>query len=271
MPDSAYRRISWKLSEMPHAYGPRVHLVGDPVSLSLLGRVCAPQTTQPAFNRLIGKLYTGLVRTVVNREFPRVTRRIPTRMAEQSDAGVLEGEFLDPATRVVCVDIARAGILPSAQCFDFCNELFDPAGVRQDHLIMSRQTDADGAVQGAGIHGDKIGGSIDGAYVLFPDPMGATGTSLATAIRYYLEHHGRKPARMVALHLIVTPQYLRRMSEEHPEVEIYALRLDRGRSAPEVLALGLGERWEAEDGLTDEDYIVPGGGGFGELMNNSWV
>ena len=32
-----------------------------------------------------------------------------------------------------------------------------------------------------------------------------------------------------------------------------------------------GERWAEENGLTDQHYIVPGGGGLGEIMNNSFV
>ena len=52
---------------------------------------------------------------------------------------------------------------------------------------------------------------------------------------------------------------------------VYAVRLDRGLSPPDVLETGLGERWDEERGLNDHQYIVPGGGGFGELMNNSWI
>ena len=37
-------------------------------------------------------------------------------------------------------------------------------------------------------------------------------------------------------HLIVTPEYLRKMTTEHPDVGIYAIRLDRGLSPPEILA-----------------------------------
>jgi hypothetical protein len=38
-----------------------------------------------------------------------------------------------------------------------------------------------------------------------------------------------------------------------------------------VLATVPGERWADERGLTDHHYIVPGGGGLGEIMNNSFV
>ena len=52
---------------------------------------------------------------------------------------------------------------------------------------------------------------------------------------------------------------------------LYALRLDRGLSPPEVLTTAPGELWEKERGLDDRQYIVPGGGGMGEVMNNAYV
>jgi uracil phosphoribosyltransferase len=71
------------------------------------------------------------------------------------------------------------------------------------------------------------------------------------------------------MHLIVTPEYLWRMRSNHPEVVIYAIRLDRGLSNRTVLRCPPGERWAEERGLNDRHYIVPGGGGFGELLNNA--
>ncbi len=77
--------------------------------------------------------------------------------------------------------------------------------------------------------------------------------------------------KIVCLHLIVTPEYVRRLTTDHPDVAIYALRLDRGLSAPEVFSTAPGELWEKERGLDDRQYIVPGGGGMGEVMNNAYV
>ena len=48
---------------------------------------------------------------------------------------------------------------------------------------------------------------------------------------------------------------------------------EAGRSAVlvcEVLETLPGERWDEERGLNEMGYIVPGAGGFGEVMNNSW-
>jgi uracil phosphoribosyltransferase len=72
------------------------------------------------------------------------------------------------------------------------------------------------------------------------------------------------------VNLIVTPEYLKKMKAEHPDVIVYAVRLDRGASPPDVLEAKPGLHWDRESGLTDKQYIVPGGGGFGEIMNNAY-
>ena len=82
---------------------------------------------------------------------------------------------------------------------------------------------------------------------------------------------GGQPRGMAAIHLIVTPEYLRRMTSDYPDLEIFAVRLDRGLSSPEVLATPPGTRWDEERGLNEVQYIVPGAGGVGEVLNNAWV
>jgi hypothetical protein len=50
-----------------------------------------------------------------------------------------------------------------------------------------------------------------------------------------------------------------------------ALRLDRGLSPSNVLNTAPGTHWDEERGLDDSQYIVPGAGGVGEILNNAWV
>ena len=268
--ETAYNQHLGAAAERPHEYGERVHILGDAFSLSMLGRLCSAESTQPEFNRLISELYRHLFVRVVNTVFPTKVVEIDTRMKELDDAGTFRGRTLDPETPLVVVDVARAGILPAQVCYDLANSLFNPQNVRQDHLVMARTTDDDGQVTGAAILAEKVGGTIQDAWVLFPDPMGATGGSLAAAIDHYLESHGT-PKRIIAMCLMITPNLVRAFRERHPNVELFALRLDRGKSSADVLQKPLGADIAAENGLTDIDYIVPGGGGFGELMNNSWV
>jgi uracil phosphoribosyltransferase len=271
MRDHLYDRVEYRLAEIEHRYGPNVHILADPFLLSQLARLCARETQQPAINQLVASTYADLVKTVLNVEFPRKQVSIPTRMIASHPRGIFHGQVLDPQVRAVTVNIARAGTLPSQVTYDLLNVLLDPRLVRQDHLIMSRMIDAAQHVVGSSIGGAKIGGDVDDAFVLFPDPMGATGASLSTAISTYKERVQGQARRYVCIHLVVTPEYVRRMQTDHPDAVIYAVRLDRGLSPPEVFDTVPGTLWQLERGLDDNQYIVPGGGGFGEIMNNAYV
>jgi uracil phosphoribosyltransferase len=269
--ETAYETSSFRVSEIAHKYGAGVHLIDDPVAWTLLARACAPETGQPEVGRLVRSLYEDLARRVIAAEFPRELLRVPTRMAGSHPEAVIRCAGIAHRTPVVTVGIARAGTMPSQVVYELLNEVVEPALVRQDHLFMSRETNERGEVVGARWHDAKIGREVGGKIVLFPDPMGATGSSMASAVRHYKTKLDGVPARCVAMHLIVTPEYLRHLAAEHPDVVVYALRCDRGLSGEEVLATALGERWERERGLNEHQYIVPGAGGVGELLNNAWV
>jgi uracil phosphoribosyltransferase len=271
MRDSLYENVPYRLSELTHHYGKNVHLVGNPFLLSQLCTLCAKETIQPQVNRLVASLYTDMVKMVINREFPRKNVSTPTRMHEYTPAGIYQGEVVDPDVRAISVNIARAGTLPSQVTYDLLNTILNPSLVRQDHIIMSRELDTAQKVVGSNIGGAKIGGDVDDAVVIFPDPMGATGGSLSTAIRLYRDKVPGTMRKVVCLNLIVTPEYVRRLTTDHPDAVIYAIRLDRGLSPPEVFGTEPGKLWEKERGLDDRQYIVPGGGGMGEIMNNAYV
>ncbi len=269
MGETSYLHID-HVGEMQHCYGPRVHLLRDPLALTWLARLCHPQCVQPEVNRLISLLYRGLMREVINRELPRRVVRSDTRMREHTPLGVYEGQIIDPSTEVTTVDIARAGILPSMVCFEALCEVLDPTRVRQDHILMNRLVNDAAQVTGAGMFGRKIAGPVAGRTVLFPDPMGATGGSLTEAINFYLTELDGPPQHIFAINLMITPEYIRKLMTSLPEnVHIYAYRLDRGLSPADVLADVPGAQWDRERGLTEHQYIVPGAGGMGEIMNNA--
>jgi uracil phosphoribosyltransferase len=271
MRDHAYDAIPYRAPEMQHRYGTSVHVLAEPLALTQLARLCAKGTYQPEINRLVGELYRDLLRVIVNAEFPRRSIATPTRMIDHTPHGVFHGEAIDEEVRAITVNIARAGTLPSQITYDFLNTLLDPRLVRQDHFVMARVLDEASKVIGAHISGSKIGGDVDDAILLFPDPMGATGGSICTALDLYKAQVVGSPRKVIAAHLIITPEYVKRVTTQHPDTIIYALRLDRGLSPPEVFETVPGTSWELERGLDDRQYIVPGGGGFGELMNNAYV
>ena len=267
--DAQFKDLQYHLSELRHHYGPQVHLLSDPFLLSHLATLCAEETTQPVINELVTTLYSALLKLVVNQEFPKKQVALKTRMAAYHREGVFMGPIIDPNTPVVSVNLARAGTLPSHICYNALNYFMNPKTVRQDHISIGRMTDEQDQVTGSQVAGHKIGGNIDDSIVLFPDPMGATGSTLIEALHLF-KKRGRA-RKYIALHCIVTPEYLKNVQKHHPDLIVYAIRLDRGLSPSDVLATVPGEQWDRERGLNDKHYIVPGGGGFGEILNNAYV
>ncbi len=256
-------------NELEHAYGDRVHLVDSPYLSTILARISAPGTPLREVISLLRLAYELLLAEAV-RELPAVERVQPTRMAEQHpEAGQLRARLVDPQQKVVLCDVIRGGIIPSQVCFERLLAVLPDEALRLDHLNMARVSDAEGRVTGVDLSGSKIGGPVEGATLVVPDPMGATGSTLLRAVEHYREHHGA-PARVLALPMIVTPEFLRAVLDGVENVVVYAGRLDRGLSPPDVLATPPGTHWDRERGLDDHSYIVPGAGGVGEVLNNSW-
>lgn len=265
-----YESASFSPSEEKHRYGDKVHIAADPYLATLLARVCVEDCRYPELAHLVGTLYRHLLASVIAAEFPTVPTEVTTRMAAlHPEQGSFRARLVDKKTRVVCVALARAGIVPSQVCFEMLSQLIEPQRIRQDHIAIQRKLNAKETVVGADVGGVKIGGDVEDSVVLLPDPMGATGSSIAQTLELYQERG--KPKTIVALHLVVTPEYLAFVTKKFPEVRIYALRLDRGLSPTAVLGTMPGERWREERGLNDKQYIVPGAGGLGEVLNNSFV
>ena len=267
--DCQYRHLPLPSRGVEHHYGDRVNIHAFPYPLTLLTRLSSPQTTQPLFNLLLAELYRFLIAQVASLELTQVHDEQPTRMQRYNPEGIIRGQVLDPAQQIIVVDVARAGIIPAQLFFDSLCTLLDPRAVRQDHIFMNRRTNDKGEVVGVDMSGSKIGGPVDGRLVIIPDPMGATGSSMIRTMQLYRERVQDRPVRFVCVNLIVTPQYVKRLVNEAPDVTIHTVRLDRGLSPQEVLDRPPGQLWNREDGLNAEDYIVPGAGGLGELINNA--
>ncbi len=254
-----------------HLYGDNHNILEDSFLTTQLAQLSIEKTKQPDINRLISSLFTHLIKEVINQEFPTKQDTVMTRMGSMGDQrGYWTGKLLDKETKVVLVDLARAGTLPCEVCFQTFNTILNPDLVRQDHIFIARESDASGKVTGVNWSGSKIGGDIDNAIVVIPDPMGATGTSISEVINYYKENVQGKVKKFITLNLIQTPNFILRMQKDHPEAITYGLRLDRAASSEKALEATPGTFPQEESGLNDQDYIIPGAGGLGELMNNSF-
>lgn len=253
-----------------HYYGEGVHLINGPSVNVLLGKFCTGPTSHHELASLMRRLYTNLLYEVVDHEFPSTEGSKSTRMITKTERGVFRGEFVAP-TSTVLVNVLRAGAVPTQTALEVLME-FCPDQVRMDYLVVGRTTDeTTHVVTGAAIMSAKIDEpTVEGQYFIMTDPMGATGGTTLMVLDHYYAHHGR-PAKVLLVHLIVTPEYIRRVKAKYPAAVIYALRLDRGLSPDDVLAKPFGLDWDREVGLTEGGYIVPGAGDIGAVMNGTTI
>ncbi len=255
---------------LDHRYGPRVHVLDDAFTRTLLARVGSPAAHPPELLELVRSFYRLLLARVLAREFPLARRSEPTRMIEHTPLGVWADEGLDPNVEIVIANVLRAGAVPSLAVYEEIGRILPAKNVRIDHFYFARIADAAGRVIGVDAAGSKIGGPLAGRVLLVPDPMGATGSTVLRVLETYKKRDLGAPSIAVAMHLIVTPESLRLLAKEAPELRVYAGRVDRGMSPPDVLAAMPGVHFDRERGLSDHDYIVPGAGGLGEVLTNSW-
>jgi uracil phosphoribosyltransferase len=258
------------MKELKHNYGDQVHIIDDLYLTTRLADLSRPETKQPYVTEIVKDLYTHLIRYVISKEFPKLETNVTTRMFAISKYGVWRGEVVDKNARAISVNLARAGTVPSQICYETLNNIIDPDRVRQDHIFVSRKVDDQEKVVGTDFHGSKIGGGKQDAIVLFPDPMGATGGSLVEVYKHYQEQVKGQAFKFICMNMIVTSEFIQKIKAEAPEMIIYTLRLDRGASSEEVRSSVPGTQLAEEKGLTDIQYIVPGAGGVGEIMNNSY-
>ncbi len=255
--------------ELEHSYGDNVHILDDAYLQAGLSFLCSPECRHPMINYWVERLYVSLLQHTVNSLFERESFERPTRMTQYHPDARVSATIPRRDSKIVVACLARAGILPSHVCYDELNHLFEPDNIRQDHILLSRRTDANEKVIGADVGASKIGGRIDDAYLLIPDPMGATGSTILSTLDQYKNLGATRG--IATMHLIITPEYLRKMKLTHPSVKIFALRIDRGLSTKAALRARPGALWDEERGLNEKHYIVPGGGGLGEILNNAFV
>jgi hypothetical protein len=71
MLERAHRDESFRVPELRHGCGQCVSLLADPARLTLLARLCRPETLQPDVASLIRDIHKNLLRLVVANQLPR--------------------------------------------------------------------------------------------------------------------------------------------------------------------------------------------------------
>ncbi len=258
------------MKQISHHYGPNVHILDDLMATSGLARLSNSKTGQHEVRGLTGALYREvLLRAVINLIFPTSSVGVMTPMAKFVDKrGMLLAEVINPTTKVAIATLLRAGEVPASVCFNRLSGILDPDTVRQDFFGAGRITNDAHQVTGTDVTYMKIG-DLQDRVLLIPDPMGATGGTVVKTLSLYSADQVSVARAIVAMHLIITPEYIKRVHAEHPQAKIFALRLDRGMSDQEVLESVPGTFPDRERGLTDNHYIVPGAGDLGYRLTGA--
>lgn len=251
-----------------HRYGNRIHLLNEPYLLSLISRIGSPDSDGEPLPQLVRTGYKRLFQAILNEHFPTTTERVPTRMAPADPRGVYVGPRFRHDVRLVICSVVRGGVVPGQVCYEAACEVLPSRNVRLDFFCASRTVDAQGVVTGVQLDGTKIGGSIKDAILVIPDPMCATGSTVATVLDAYEEFDGAEALALVSANLIVTPEGVQAIKERFPKAHLWAARLDRGASPKHVLNTIPGTHLEDESGLNEHQYILPGAGGLGEALTN---
>lgn len=270
--ETCYLNQVYKSNTLSHQYGENIHLISNRYLLSLVEKIGRMNTEGMSVITNVKKCFTHLFAELAAEQFQyeeimRATKMQPLHPEE----GFFKGELLSSKNKVIVVDVARAGMLPSQIFFEELLNCDFECLPRQDHIYAARVTNNKDEVIGVEFSGSKIGGDIDNAFVLIPDPMGATGSTICEVISHYKNNIAGKAIKFITAHLIITPEYIKNIQATHPDVEVYSIRIDRGLSSPRSLKESPGTFKDEESGLNQHQYIVPGAGGVGELLNNSFV
>ena len=254
-----------------HEYGDRTFVLSEPYLLSLLARISSKETSGGELSGYVRTVYRRMLQAVLDELFPTERARTQTRMAEVDPRGVYEGPRFRHDKKVVVCAVLRAGVVPTHACYEAACEVLPSDQVRIDYVYAARTTDASGQVTGVQLDGSRIGGSVEDALLLIPDPMGATGGTVESVLRLYQDYGSEKAIGRVAMHMIAAPEAIQRTAKQDPAAHLWTCRVDRGCSPDHVLQTKLGTHPELESGLNEKQYILPGAGGLGEVLTNAFI
>ena len=201
-----------------------LHIIDHPLVLHKLSLMREKQTSTMKFRELLKEI-AMLMGYEITRDFPLTYEEIETPLMKMN-APKMAGK------KVVIAPILRAGL----GMVDGLTTLIPSA--RIGHIGMYRDEETCQPV----FYYYKMPANKD-RMVIVTDPMLATGGSACDAIAR-LKADGYKSIRLMCL--VASPQGVKAVEEQHPDVDIYLASLD--------------------EGLNDKNYILPGLGDAGDRI-----
>jgi uracil phosphoribosyltransferase len=170
--------------------------------------------------RTILKRLTTLMAFEVTKDLDLLPKEVETPL-ETTQGHTLKDE-------IVIVPILRAGL----GMVDAFLELFPEA--RVGHIGLYRDEETLKPVD----YYFKFPKNLDKSIAIILDPMLATGGSICAAVSY-LKERGANKIKVVSL--IAAPEGINKLTNEHPDVQIYIAVLDRQLNSKGFILPGLGD------------------------------
>ena len=202
-----------------------VHIIDHPLITHKLSIMRNKKTGSKDFRELLGEI-AMLMGYELTRDLPLEDVTIETPITKMK-AKMISGK------KLAIVPILRAGL----GMVDGLLELVPVAKV--GHIGLCRDPETHNPVE----YYCKLPNDIEDRIVILVDPMLATGGSACDALAM-LKKHGCRNIRFMAL--VGAPEGVKRVQEEHPDVDIFIAALD--------------------EYLNDHAYIVPGLGDAGDRI-----
>ena len=202
-----------------------VHVIDHPLITHKLSIMRNKKTGSKDFRELLGEI-AMLMGYELTRDLPLEDVTIETPITKMK-AKMISGK------KLAVVPILRAGL----GMVDGLLELVPVAKV--GHIGLYRDPETHNPVE----YYCKLPSDIEDRIVILVDPMLATGGSACDALAM-LKKHGCRNIRFMAL--VGAPEGVKRVQEEHPDVDIFIAALD--------------------ECLNDHAYIVPGLGDAGDRI-----
>ena len=202
-----------------------VHIIDHPLITHKLSIMRNKKTGSKDFRELLGEI-AMLMGYELTRDLPLEDVTIETPITK------LKSKMIS-GKKLAIVPILRAGL----GMVDGLLELVPVAKV--GHIGLYRDPETHNPVE----YYCKLPNDIEDRIVILVDPMLATGGSACDALAM-LKKHGCRNIRFMAL--VGAPEGVKRVQEEHPDVDIFIAALD--------------------EYLNDHAYIVPGLGDAGDRI-----
>lgn len=203
----------------------RVHIMDHPLIQHKIGKLRRKETSSKDFRELVGEIGT-LMGYEATRNLPLTDVEIETPICKTT-VKEIKGK------KMAVVPILRAGL-------GMVDGLLTIApGAKVGHIGLYRDPETALPIE----YYCKLPADCDEREVFVVDPMLATGGSAAAAITM-LKQKGITHIHFLCI--IAAPEGVKKLTEEHPDVDLYIGALD--------------------EGLNDHKYIVPGLGDAGDRI-----